>query len=97
MTSDQQLAKINSSFNQENIVKFTKGQEEHGGDFFEKSTVDCIREEAIDLVNYVHVLRLHKQELLKLINDFCIEQELRKIDYEIYKKALVIQSKIRNL
>lgn len=59
-----QLVKVNSSFNEANTAKFLRGQEEHGGDFFEKPTVENIREEAIDLVNYVHVLRLHKNQIL---------------------------------
>ena len=64
MTPEQQISEINFDFSLANEAKFMNGQREHGGDFFAKPTVRNIREEAIDLVNYVHVLELHRTRLL---------------------------------
>ena len=47
--------------------KFAKGQKEHGGDFARKPTVDNIRDEVLDLVNYSYGLKLHKKEILDYI------------------------------
>lgn len=102
MSEDQQVAqiqlvKINSAFTGDNIDKFLKGQKEHGGDFFKKPTVNNIREEAIDLVNYVHVLRLHKQELLLLVDSMCEERANSPNDIATYQQLLLLHKKIQNL
>lgn len=44
--------------------KYAKGQKEHGGNFFEKPTVDNIREEVLDLIAYSHVLIEHQNNLV---------------------------------
>ena len=49
--------------------KFAKGQKEHGGDFARKPTVDNIRDEVLDLVNYSYGLKLHKKGILDKIDD----------------------------
>jgi len=76
LTPKEQIAEINLDFNDVNHEKFMAGQEEHGGDFFSKPTVDNIGEEVIDLVNYVHVLKRHREELLILVHEgLCWENE----------------------
>ena len=55
--------------------KFIKGQQEHGGDFAVKPTVRNIREEALDLINYTHVLTQHRWEILVLIDDLLANWE----------------------
>ena len=59
-----QADEILVEFSTQNDVKLLAGQAEHGGNFFKKPTVQNIREEVIDLVNYTHVLALHQREML---------------------------------
>lgn len=92
-----QIVKINSAFTGDNIDKFLKGQKEHGGNFFEKPSVRCIREEAIDLVNYTHVLELHRIELCNIIDRLTEKYAKAENDFELYQELLGLQSKIRKL
>ena len=65
----EQVHAINAQFAAENAVKFMAGQEEHGGNFFRKPTVENIRQEAVDLVNYTAILREHKNELIARVEE----------------------------
>ena len=61
----QELAKqIADKTGKELQTKFLKGQLEHGGDFAKKPTVQNIREEVLDLVNYTYELIEHRTQLL---------------------------------
>lgn len=91
MKPDEQIVEINGAFVRENRDKFMAGQREHGGDFFQKPTVENIREEAIDLVNYVHVLRKHKEELLEMVEamqrDFVLSPSVAERVIDIKRKV----------
>jgi hypothetical protein len=70
LTPREQLDIINGDFELENNAKFIDGQAEHGGNFFDKPTVQNIRHEVIDLVNYTHVLAGHRRVLLCELEEF---------------------------
>jgi len=82
MQEPKQLSKtIADTVSIELQEKFEKGQREHGGDFAVKPTIRNIREEVLDLVNYSHVLVLHRSQILveldRLISD------LRGLDTQV--------------
>ena len=62
MTEDQEkhLAEIQNAFYKYCDAKYRKGQEEHGGDLFEKTPLDLLNmaiDEAVDQVVYLFTLR----------------------------------------
>lgn len=76
--------------------KFLKGQKEHGGDFLLKPTARNIREEALDLINYSHVLELHIGELEVMTSE--LQHDLPSLDIKgINDRLTEIRTKIYNL
>ena len=87
------LAKhIADTTSQERQAKYMKGQTEHGGDFAVKPTVNNIREESLDLINYTHVLIEHRDRLLTEID--ALVYDLPGMDQYVIKLRL---KKIREL
>jgi hypothetical protein len=95
MSPEQQIETINSSFNEQNKSKYMAGQAEHGGDFFTKPTIANIREEAVDLINYTHVLTIHRARILNqlgllemaiaiaLPNGIAVQDMLRELKHSV--------------
>lgn len=65
MTNQQEihLNKIKQDFSNEVDTKYRRGQEEHGGNLFEKDCIPALGEEVIDLVTYFNVVREHHEEV----------------------------------
>ena len=71
MTEDQEkhLAEIQNAFYKHCDAKYRKGQEEHGGDLFEKTPLELLDmaiDEAVDQVVYLFTL---KQTLCKALEE----------------------------
>jgi len=60
---EQQAIDIGNAAASELSVKYARGQQEHGGNFFAKPTASNIREEVLDLIAYSHVLLNHRDEI----------------------------------
>jgi ribonuclease BN (tRNA processing enzyme) len=60
-----QASNIAKTVGREIEIKYAKGQKEHGGNFFAKPTVLNVREEALDLISYTHVLADHQIKLIE--------------------------------
>lgn len=73
--ADAQSLNIGTQALLELKTKYAKGQAEHGGNFYEKPTVDNIREEVLDLIAYSHVLIEHRKDVLKRLD--LLETQLR--------------------
>lgn len=93
MTPEQQVSEINLAQSNANTAKYLSGQKEHGGDFFAKPTVENIHQEVTDLVNYIYVLRKHREECLALVKEcFAISTDA-DLDFTLAK----LQTKLKNL
>lgn len=57
------LNKIKADFNNEVDAKYRKGQEEHGGNLFDKDCMPALGEEVIDFVTYFNVVRDQHNEV----------------------------------
>lgn len=78
--------------------KYAKGQLEHGGNFFNKPTIQNIREEVIDLVSYTHVLAIHKSVLATKLQQLRTHLESRKMtDESAIRQVTKLQEIAENL
>ena len=73
--------------------KFIRGQREHGGDFAVKPTVSNIRMEAIDQVNYSHMLIVHQAQVLMMLDQLIkdipgLNEEVLTIRLRAVKQAV---------
>jgi hypothetical protein len=66
MTPEQEahIEKITNDFKKEAYAKYTKGQEEHGGDLWRKKHIlDMLMEECMDFYIYAHTVRQQLENL----------------------------------
>ena len=64
MTSKEHFDNICSWFKQEGWKKYFRGQVQHSGRLWRKSTLKMLKEEVIDMLVYFHVLQEHHETAL---------------------------------
>src|SRR5438105_4836451 len=94
MTPDQEshLSEITKDFTEALRIKYTLGQQEHGGNLWERRCLRDARNEALDLVTYLHCVKADLDKIRQLVAE--ARHALNGGEYGILREAL---NQIENL
>lgn len=59
--------------------KYREGQEEHGGNLWEKPMAHQIREETLDLITYSHVLQDQHHQICEMVEEWLAHPDRAEI------------------
>jgi hypothetical protein len=67
---EQHLLDIKQHFSTAVDKKYRKGQAEHGGNLWDRNTLDDIGDEAVDLVTYIYVAKERDNKLRLAVHNW---------------------------